>query len=250
MNEEECGWELQERVESCLHVGTDERCVEKAAETIYRLKEYLAVWKKEKKRVNSTDPSKESGRSSRLVKTSSPYHHSRNDSSVSFYEHESEKLVVQGQRTGQMRKKYDWSNAEEVIMHMMSLMKRLEEDRQSTVEKWIKERETVIKMRKILDEKAIERLTILPLLVQQGQYRARMCVRMSLLLYLLEHERFMKDVHELKWHVSFEGRHLQLIRDEVKIVADTNKEFKVNSVLTTPTNNYNNYYCYYYTRMI
>ena len=164
------GWELKASDGSCLHVGVDEQCVEKAVETVSRLTDHLATWKTEKKKLNSAISKDNGGRVSRL-KTLSASSPSSRDSVVSFYTPETDNLLVQGLKTGQLRdsrKKFDWSNAEDVVVHIMTLIKRLEKDREVTVRKWREEREKVIKMRKMLDEKAAERLRLLPLLVQQG----------------------------------------------------------------------------------
>ena len=166
--EKESGWELKESTGSCLHVGIDEQCVEKAVETVSRLKEHLVAWKAERRKKGVA--AIESGRCSRLKITSASNDPSRT-STVSFYTPESDNLVVLGLKTGHAREgrqQFDWSNADEVIMHILTLINRLESDRELTVTKWKEEREKVVWMRAMLDLKAAERLRILPLLVQQG----------------------------------------------------------------------------------
>lgn len=43
----------------------------------------------------------------------------------------------------------------------------------------------------------------------------------------IEHERFARDLLELKWHISFESRQLKYIKDEVDILMDANNEYQV-----------------------
>ena len=52
-------------------------------------------------------------------------------------------------------------------------------------------------------------------------------VEVSIIISHVEHEQCIRDILELKWHVSFEGRQLERIEDDVKIVVDTNTHLKV-----------------------
>lgn len=160
-------WDLIESTKSCLQLGKDEQCVEKAVERISSLKKSLSSWRAEAKR-NITV--KESGRSSRLKTTTRETTASTPTSGVSFYEpNQSNNLVVVGLKTGQVcEETVEWSSMNQMITSIQNLVERLEKDREITVAKWKEERERVIKMRRSLDEKAVERLRILPILVQQG----------------------------------------------------------------------------------
>ncbi|XP_005098448.1 coiled-coil domain-containing protein 178 [Aplysia californica] len=78
--------------------------------------------------------------------------------------------------------------AQDVIDEVITLLARLESDRQDTQENYMKEIEKAEKLRQKIDEWQLKRMRELPSLVQR------------------EHEACIVDLNELHWHVSFAKR--------------------------------------------
>ena len=180
-------WALKETPRergSCLQLGFDGQCVNKAVALLSALKEHLTTWRHhsqkqndrdEKKRTTNINKKKNEYQQCPSISESpsqSPPARSHPSSAITFRIPTRATLSVEGTQicsTNETRRVFDWSNVEDIISHSLSLVIRLEDDRSNTVRLWEEERERVKKMRKRLDEKAAERLMILPLLVQQGK---------------------------------------------------------------------------------
>ena len=84
-----------------------------------------------------------------------------------------------------------------VVEEVIRLLGRMEEDRLSTQEMLITERERVNHLRSQIDELAFKRLVDLPAAVQK------------------EHESCANDINELKWHCAYKGRVEARLRNKV-----------------------------------
>ena len=145
-----------------------------------------------------------------------------------------------GRKTQEKRKNLqgDWLDASDIIEGAVHLVERLEEDRQETLRSLAGEEVRVRQLRKDLDAEAEKRLDLLPCVVQAGRLVASPCYNvcesilvdscrtgcfsfsLSLSLSLLEHEECLRDVLELKWHVSFEGRQLARMKDNLRVICE------------------------------
>lgn len=86
---------------------------------------------------------------------------------------------------------------EDVIEETITLLARLEKDRQDTLESLISERDRVKLLSQRIDRLALERMICLPLAVQH------------------EHEASANDLNELKWHVTYRSRSLARLKNRV-----------------------------------
>ena len=181
-------WALKETPRergSCLQLGFDGQCVNKAVALLSALKEHLTIWRRHSQKQNDRDEKKkiininkkkneyqQCPSISESPSQSPPPTRSLPSSAITFRIPTRDTLLVEGTQicsTNETKRVFEWSNVEDIISHSLSLVIRLEDDRSDTVRLWEEERERVRKMRKQLDEKAAERLVILPLLVQQGK---------------------------------------------------------------------------------
>ena len=178
-------WALKETPRergSCLQLGYDGQCVNKAVALLSALKEHLTIWRRHSQKQNDRDEKK---KTTNINKKKNEYQQCPSISEspsqspppthshpITFRIPTRDTLSVEGTHicsTNETKRVFQWSNVEDIISHSLSLVIRLEDDRSDTGRLWEEERERVRKMRKRLDEKAAERLVILPLLVQQGK---------------------------------------------------------------------------------
>ncbi|XP_064605202.1 coiled-coil domain-containing protein 178-like [Liolophura sinensis] len=98
--------------------------------------------------------------------------------------------------------------AEDVIEEVMTLLARLDNDRQLTEEKLKNEKSKVQNLEDRMEALGMKRLVDLPELVQQ------------------EHEACILDVNELQWHVAYSSRSEDRIRNKTNIAEVLNKRLK------------------------
>jgi chromosome segregation ATPase len=194
----------EEEVEgSCVGLGNEGHCVTKVTFLLSALQSQLVKWHEERQAAKGRAPVLRTASIS-AVKSSSP-------GSATY----SSDLSVQGTQTGHARflertpdSRFNWAKADGVLNSAMQLVKKLEDNRKETSKLLEKERKKVKEMRAQVDIKAAERLKMLPAIVQK------------------EHEHCLQNLLELKWHVDFEERQLNKIKDDVRTITDRNKELK------------------------
>ena len=187
---EETEWALKETPRengSCLQLGNDGQCVNKATSLLTSLQDQLLKWRTTKEVTSSRTRRKKTTPSPILKDNMADSIQVNNVDKHLTVMSDNKELVILGSQTGQTRfkthtgfflgtsniddvtsKSFDWSEIDDVIMRTLNLVLRLEEDRSETVRLLEEEREKVRVMRETLDIKAAERLRILPVLVQKG----------------------------------------------------------------------------------
>lgn len=175
---------------SCL-LGNDGKCVEKATSLLSALKKQLELWQQSLEKgfvVPSVSSGLAENRSSSRLKITTPDHKTEgeSDTTTSKTENKTKMLQVRGVHAGIARKlsktatdlstaqhteQFDWSTADQAITRSLSLIMRLEKDREETVGLLEEEKSKVKDMRAKLDAKAAERLKILADIVQKGKQR-------------------------------------------------------------------------------
>lgn len=168
---------------SCL-LGNDGRCVEKATYLLSALKKQLGLWRESFEK-GYIVPSVLSGlageiSSNKLRVAISDQRLSGGDADTTS----KEGLHIRGTQTGIARhlsrtstdlsighhvEQFDWSTADQAITRSLSLIMKLEKDKEETVRLLEEERGKVKEMRAKLDAKAAERLKILASIVQKGK---------------------------------------------------------------------------------
>ena len=168
---------------SCL-LGNDGKCVEKATYLLSALKKQLEQWHESFDKgfvVPSVSSGLAENRSSSRLKIATPDHKTEGDSDTTS---KTKKLQVRGVHTGiarnlsktatdlsiaQHAEQFDWSTADQAIARSLSLIMKLEKDREETATLLEEQKSKVKDMRAKLDAKAAERLKILASIVQKGK---------------------------------------------------------------------------------
>ncbi|XP_064383230.1 coiled-coil domain-containing protein 178-like isoform X2 [Halichondria panicea] len=128
----------------------------------------------------------------------------------------SPRLVIEGVTTGipienltvKKTAKQEKFDRNEVVGGAVILVARLEQDRQETLSSMTKERERVFCLSKGLDKECARRLNLLPSVVQA------------------EHDELLRDLMELRWHVKFNRRQLDRVKNDLKLRRLKNSELK------------------------
>ncbi|XP_033736853.1 coiled-coil domain-containing protein 178-like [Pecten maximus] len=89
--------------------------------------------------------------------------------------------------------------AEEVVDEVITLLARLENDRQEVINKLEQEKEKVIRLNGKIDRLCLKRLVEMPAVVQK------------------EHEACIMDLNELQWHVAYATRNDKRMKDRCNI---------------------------------
>ena len=203
---EEIEWALKETPRengSCLQLGNDGQCVNKATSLLTSLQEQLLKWRTTKEVTSSRTWRKKTIPSPILKDNMADGIQVKNIDKGSTMISDNKELVILGSQTGYTRfkthtglvlgtsniddvtsKSFDWSEIDDVIMRTLNLVLRLEDDRSETVRLLEEEREKVRVMRETLDIKAAERLTILPALVQKGRINIDPFIYLSIHFYI------------------------------------------------------------------
>ena len=177
---------LSPRKRSCVSYDNLEPCVNKAIQNLLILKQEL-----------QQDVCKQSTSSDSTIRL--PGNSSEDDN-----------LTVRGRgssvhsQTTPEHEKYS-----DFIEGALFLIIRLEKDTRETTLKFDAVKEKVCSLRKTLDVEAVRRMTLLREAVQEGVCVC-VCAHVYYSIYVqcIEHEACMRDLLELKWHVSYEGRNL------------------------------------------
>lgn len=98
--------------------------------------------------------------------------------------------------------------AEDVIDEVMTLLARLENDRQDTDVAYEREKERVVRLADKVDSHCRRRITELPAVVQK------------------EHEECIIDLNELQWHVAYSSRNQERIKGRMDIAEVLNRRLK------------------------
>ena len=203
---EEIEWALKETPRengSCLQLGNDGQCVNKATSLLTSLQDQLLKWRTTKEVTSSKTWRKKTMPSPILKDNMADNIQMNNVDKHSTMMSDNNELVILGSQTGHTRfktqtglvlgtsnidditsKSFDWSEIDDVIMRTLNLVLRLEDDRSETVRLLEEEREKVRAMRETLDIKATERLTILPALVQKGRIDIDPFIHLSIHFYI------------------------------------------------------------------
>ncbi|KAK3584816.1 hypothetical protein CHS0354_006233 [Potamilus streckersoni] len=104
--------------------------------------------------------------------------------------------------------KIPYLGAEEVVDEVITLMARLENDRQEMLKALEREKERVITLGNKIDEISLQKLTDLPKAVE------------------LEHEACTVDLNELNWHVAYNKRNETRLKNRAGVAEVLNKRLK------------------------
>ncbi|XP_053395665.1 coiled-coil domain-containing protein 178-like [Mercenaria mercenaria] len=205
------------RRRSCELTTTTSPCVNKAVSHLELLQNVIEDWSQEKEeeiksrqataRASRKDvrfsESRESSRGG-LVSASSTRDSTRSTPQLSVqglgFKEEPKEVAVDTS--------VPYLGAEQAIEEVMTLLARLENDRQETEKALEREKERVIRLGAKIDFHCHRRMKELPAVVQK------------------EHEECIMDINELQWHVAYSTRNEARIKDRVDIAEVLNKRLK------------------------
>lgn len=210
------------RRRSCELTKASSPCVNKAVSHLELLQNVIEDWFKRKEEETSREPSVEREPSKKELRFSRDATfrtiHSAGSSrySARTVEQAPSGLSIQGvgmtrdeQEDGvESSKSVPFLGAEDVIDEVMTLLARLENDRQETDAAHEREKERVMRLASKIDSHCQRRITELPAVVQK------------------EHEESIMDLNELQWHVSYSSRNEERIKGRVDIAEVLNKRLK------------------------
>ncbi|XP_060070324.1 coiled-coil domain-containing protein 178-like [Ylistrum balloti] len=198
------------RRKSCELVQTTSPCVKKAVSHLELIQNIIEEWFREREEENRSRASMhEAGsrkqlRFARSSEDGSKFLSSaKTRSSMTSVPSSAGSLAIRG--TG-VNKDDDYEGldvpflgAEEVVDEVITLLARLENDRQEVINRLEQEKEKVIRLNGKIDRLCLKRLVEMPAVVQK------------------EHEACIMDLNELQWHVAYATRNDKRMQDRCNI---------------------------------
>lgn len=206
------------RRRSCELTTATSPCVNKAISHLELLQNVIEDWSHEKEEeIRSREATARASRKD--VRFSDTHDSSRKPGLISATSTRrstasTQELSVQGVGYKEEVKEPDidtsapYLGAEDVIEEVLTLLARLENDRQETEKALEREKERVIRLVAKIDFHCKRRMKELPSVVQK------------------EHEECIMDINELQWHVAYSSRNEARIKDRVDIAEVLNQRLK------------------------
>lgn len=198
------------RRKSCELVLTTSPCVKKAVSHLELIQNIIEEWFREREEETKSSASlhevasRKQLRFARSSEEGSKFLHSaKSRSSLTSVPSSAGSLAIRG--TGATKDEdyggldVPFLGAEEVVDEVITLLARLENDRQEVINKLEQEKEKVIRLNGKIDRLCLKRLVEMPAVVQK------------------EHEACIMDLNELQWHVAYATRNDKRMKDRCNI---------------------------------
>ncbi|KAL4236342.1 hypothetical protein ACF0H5_004729 [Mactra antiquata] len=200
------------RRRSCELTTSTNPCINKAISHLELLQNVIDEWSKEKDAEEPTGQPVPAPVKDVRFTTTRESGKSTSASTSSRYSSAAPSLSVQGQgfkeEPAPVKDATPYLGAEEVINETLTLLARLENDRQETEKALKKEKERVIILGAKIDNLCQKRIQEFPVVIQK------------------EHEECIMDINELQWHVAYSSRNEARIKERVEIAEVLNKRLK------------------------
>ncbi|XP_060608579.1 coiled-coil domain-containing protein 178-like [Ruditapes philippinarum] len=204
------------RRRSCELTTTTAPCVNKAVSHLELLQNVIEDWSQEKEEeIKSRQATARTSRKDvRFTETRESSRGGLVSASSNSSSQRSQPLSIQGLGFKEETKEIPvdmsvpYLGAEQAVEEVLTLLARLENDRQETENALTREKERVIRLGAKIDFHCQRRMKELPVVVQK------------------EHEECIMDINELQWHVAYSSRNEARIQDRVDIAEVLNKRLK------------------------